>query len=113
MWSHGTIAYIWSSWFGLQTQLNLGPKADALPTELPYLMGLLDWIILWEGIIVPLDLHFVVYPGGAGVEEVSLVYPGTLYYPGRGRWAGVEEGGSVEEGAGVEELRSSTPAPLG
>ena len=75
MWSHGTIAYIWSSWFGLQTQLNLGPKADALPTELPYLMGLLDWIILWEGIIVPLDLYFVIYPGGAGVEEVSLVYP--------------------------------------
>ena len=36
-----------------------------------------------EGIIVPLDQHFVIYPGGvsveegAGVEEVSLVYPGS------------------------------------
>ena len=42
-----------------------------------------------EGIIVPLDRRFVVYPRGAsvdqgaGVEEVSLVYPGThIYYPG-------------------------------
>ena len=50
-----------------------------------------------EGIIVPLYQRFVVYPGGAGVEEgasveeVSLVYPGTLvypstlFYPGQGR----------------------------
>ena len=37
-----------------------------------------------EGILVPLDRRFVVYPGGAGVEEgsgveeVSLFYTGTL-----------------------------------
>ena len=35
-----------------------------------------------EGIIVPLDRRFVVYPGGAGVEE----------------GVGVKEGAGVEEG---------------
>ena len=41
-----------------------------------------------EGIIIPLYRHFVIYPGGtsvdegAGVEEVSLIYPRTLVYIG-------------------------------
>ena len=51
---------------------------------------------IWEGIIIALDRHFVVYPRGADVDE----------------------GASVDEGAGVEEADffytgSSTPAPPG
>ena len=38
---------------------------------------------LWrEGIIIPLDRHFVVYPGGAGVEEGASVEEVSLAYPG-------------------------------
>ena len=44
-----------------------------------------------ERIIVPLDRHFVVYPRGAGVDEVLHWSTST-----RGRVAGVEEAG-VEE----------------
>ena len=36
---------------------------------------------IWEGIIVALERHFVIYPGGAGVDE----------------------GASVDKGAGVDE----------
>ena len=39
----------------------------------------------WEGIIVPLDRRFVVYPGAAGVGE----------------GAGVDEDAGVDKGAGV------------
>ena len=34
----------------------------------------------WEGIIVPLDRHFVVYPGGVGVDEGAGVDKGDLFY---------------------------------
>ena len=55
---------------------------------------------LGERIIVPLDRQFVVYPGGAGVDEVASVdegdvfYTGSLFYTGTlfCRDAGIEEG---------------------
>ena len=84
----------------------------------------LNLTFLWEGIIVPLYRQpsklKSTYPGHhrlpnftytrcAGVEEVSLVYPGTRVYTGQGRWARVEEGAVVEE---VTPAPSSTPAHL-
>ena len=33
-----------------------------------------------ERIIVPLDRHFIVYPGGAGVVEGASVDKGDLFY---------------------------------
>ena len=35
-----------------------------------------------ERIIVPLDRHFVVYPGGAGVDEGAGVDKEDLFYTG-------------------------------
>ena len=35
-----------------------------------------------EGIILPLDQHFVVYPGGAGVDEGADVEEGDFFYTG-------------------------------
>ena len=35
-----------------------------------------------ERIIVPLDQHFVVYPGGAGVDESAGVDEGYIFYTG-------------------------------
>ena len=37
---------------------------------------------LGERIIVPLDQQFVVYPGGAGVDEVAGVDEGDVFYTG-------------------------------
>ena len=53
-----------------------------------------------EGIIVALDQHFVVYPGGAGVDkgagvdEGDVFYTSSLFYTGTlfRRDAGIEEG---------------------
>ena len=52
----------------------------------------------WEGIIVSLDLRFVVYLGAAGVDEsAGVVCPGA----GVGEGARVDKGAGVDEGAGV------------
>ena len=50
--------------------------------------------VFWEGMIVPLDWHFVVYPVGAGVDEGAGVDQGDLFYTGT---HGVEEGAGIEE----------------
>ena len=39
-------------------------------------------IIILERIIVPLDRHFIVYPGGAGVDEGAGLDEGDLFYTG-------------------------------
>ena len=48
----------------------------------------------WERIIVPLDRHFVVYTGDAGVDEGTGVDQGDVFFTGTlfCRDAGIEEG---------------------
>ena len=46
------------------TALKTGPNKSCSKLKIT----LKSWF-LWERIIVPLDRHFVIYPGGAGVDE--------------------------------------------
>ena len=50
---------------------------------------------------MPLDWHFVVYPGGADVDEGAGVDEGDLFYTGV-FYTGTH---GVEEGAGVKDER--------
>ena len=51
-----------------------------------------------ERIIVPLDRHFVVYTGGAGLDEGAGLHEGYLFYTGLSRpWAEVGVAGVDDE----------------
>ena len=47
-----------------------------------------------ERMIIPLDRHFVIYTGGASVDEGDVFYTGSLFYTGTlfCRDTGIEEG---------------------
>ena len=37
------------------------------------------WHLIGKGIIIPIDLHFVVYPGSASVDEGAGVDKGVVF----------------------------------
>ena len=59
-----------------------------------------------ERIIVPLDQHFVIYTGGASVDEGAGVDEGDVFYTG----SLFCRNSGIEEGSGQSRSLSSRPA---